>query len=347
MCMAEQRLVASGHILASSTPHSPSSKGHLSEPDSPTDVAAAVRPKGGAPKHNTSAMMYYRHATQRQQQQASQQQLPRTGSLHDAESAVELITAAHDLDSSSLTAQLHDLHQQQQQALLSGHPGQIRVPAEGSSPVRNGTANSSGEGHGPSVCANIESIQNVLTALFLASMGLIMSPVFLWHHATVLLWGTLVVTLLKAGVVTLVVRMFDVPLRLSLAVGLSMAHIGEFSFVLLSMASQLKLLSAQVSLAGVFASCPVLAVPCLGRGGQCLLCSVEGLISRAGLRLGALLRPAAGRLQVHNISPCALSAIFQVSAKFVGAKAKRTMARLRGTSMCVCCWCRCTCCCWE
>jgi hypothetical protein len=244
--MAEQRLVAAGHMLPSSTPHSPSSKGHLSEPESPTDVAAAVRPKSGAPKHNSSAVMYYR---QRQQQAGSQQQLPRTGSLHDAESVGDLITAAHDLDSSSLTAQLHDLHQQQQQALLSGHPGQIRVPAEGSSPsIRNAMANSSGEVHGPSVCANIESIQNVLTALFVASMGLIMSPVFLWHHATVLLWGTLVVTLLKAAVVTLVVRMFDVPLRLSLAVGLSMAHIGEFSFVLLSMASQLKLLSAQVGL---------------------------------------------------------------------------------------------------
>jgi hypothetical protein len=99
-----------------------------------------------------------------------------------------------------------------------------------------------------SVCANIESIQNVLTALFVASMGLIMSPVFLLHHATVLLLGTLVVTLVKAAVVTLVVRLFGVPLRLGLAVGLSMAHIGEFSLVLLSMANQLRLLSSQVSI---------------------------------------------------------------------------------------------------
>eukprot|EP00882_Tetradesmus_deserticola_P013100 GHRQ01013893.1.p1 GENE.GHRQ01013893.1~~GHRQ01013893.1.p1 ORF type:complete len:396 (+),score=103.55 GHRQ01013893.1:413-1600(+) len=97
-----------------------------------------------------------------------------------------------------------------------------------------------------SVCANIECIQNVLTALFVASMGLIMSPVFLLHHAAVLLLGTLVVTLVKAAVVTLVVRLFGVPLRLGLAVGLSMAHIGEFSLVLLSMANQLKLLSSQV-----------------------------------------------------------------------------------------------------
>eukprot|EP00775_Hariotina_reticulata_P009774 gene9774-9931_t len=102
--------------------------------------------------------------------------------------------------------------------------------------------------HGPatSMCANIDSIQNVLTALFVASMGLIMSPVFLMHHAAVLLLGTVVVTLVKAAVVTGVVRMFGIPFKLSLAVGLSMAHVGEFSFVLLSMANQLQLLSSQV-----------------------------------------------------------------------------------------------------
>lgn len=251
MSMAEQRLVASGHLLPSSTPHSPGSKGHLSAPDSPTavDTPDAVLPKSAAPKHNTAAVAYYRHATQRQ---ATQQQAaaPR-GSYHDTDSNGDVIAAVHDLDSSSLTAQLHDLHQQQHQALLAGEAGGNNIRAAGessSSPsIRaGGTAGAGSDGHGPSVCANIESIQNVLTALFVASMGLIMSPVFLWHHAGVLLCGTLVVTLLKAAVVTLVVRMFDVPMRLSLAVGLSMAHIGEFSFVLLSMANQLKLLSSQV-----------------------------------------------------------------------------------------------------
>lgn len=240
MAMAEQRLVASGHLLPSSTPHSPGSKGHISAPDSPT-TDAAVLPKTAAPKHNSAAVAYYRHATQRQ----SQHQLARGGSYHDTENG-DVIAAVHDLDSSSLTAQLHDLHQQQHQALLAGQPGSVRTGESSSPSIRGGTANSGSEGHGPSVCANIESIQNVLTALFVASMGLIMSPVFLWHHAAVLLSGTLVVTLLKAAVVTLVVRMFDVPMRLSLAVGLSMAHIGEFSFVLLSMANQLKLLSSQV-----------------------------------------------------------------------------------------------------
>lgn len=40
--------------------------------------------------------------------------------------------------------------------------------------------------------------------------------------------------------------MFKYPLRTALAVGLSMAQIGEFAFVLLSVASQLGLLAYQV-----------------------------------------------------------------------------------------------------
>jgi len=85
-----------------------------------------------------------------------------------------------------------------------------------------------------------------MTALFVASIGLIMSPVFLWHHLWVLLAGTVVVAAVKMVVVGAVVHMFGTPIATSAAVGLTMAHIGEFSFVLLSMANQLKLLSPQL-----------------------------------------------------------------------------------------------------
>jgi Kef-type K+ transport system membrane component KefB len=111
-------------------------------------------------------------------------------------------------------------------------------------------------GHHSGLTGNIDSIINVLTALFVASVGLIMSPVFLWHHLWVLLAGTLVVMVVKAFVVAAVVHMFGTPIATSCAVGLTMAHIGEFSFVLLSMASQLKLLSPQVRAGqGVWCTC--------------------------------------------------------------------------------------------
>lgn len=46
--------------------------------------------------------------------------------------------------------------------------------------------------------------------------------------------------------ISVVVYMFKYPIRTALAVGLSMAQIGEFAFVLLSVASQLGLLPYQV-----------------------------------------------------------------------------------------------------
>jgi Kef-type K+ transport system membrane component KefB len=125
--------------------------------------------------------------------------------------------------------------------------------AAASAALPGGPAGAGGGGHhgGPAMmCSNIESISNVLTALFVASIGLIMSPAFLWHHAAVLLTGTVVVMAVKAAVVAGVVRLLGVPARTAWALGLTMAHTGEFSFVLLSMAHQLSLLPETVRKGG-------------------------------------------------------------------------------------------------
>ena len=50
----------------------------------------------------------------------------------------------------------------------------------------------------------------------------------------------------KCILISLVVWLFKFPARTAVAVGLSMAQIGEFAFVLLSVASQLGLLPYQV-----------------------------------------------------------------------------------------------------
>ena len=98
--------------------------------------------------------------------------------------------------------------------------------------------------HGGST--SIESVSHVMTALFIASIGLVLSPAFLWHHAVVLLAGALAVTAVKAAVAAGVVRALGVPARTAWAAGLTMAHTGEFSFVLLGMAHQLELLPEKV-----------------------------------------------------------------------------------------------------
>ena len=59
--------------------------------------------------------------------------------------------------------------------------------------------------------------------------------------------------------ISVVVYVFKYPVRTALAVGLSMAQIGEFAFVLLSVASQLGLLPYQVYM--LLMGAPLMTVP--------------------------------------------------------------------------------------
>mmetsp|Transcript_4541 Transcript_4541/g.11416 ORF Transcript_4541/g.11416 Transcript_4541/m.11416 type:complete len:638 (-) Transcript_4541:2782-4695(-) len=95
---------------------------------------------------------------------------------------------------------------------------------------------------------HIEPIRNVFAALFLASIGMIMNPFFLWVHLDVLLATLLVVIVFKCSLITLVVRAFGYTTRTSFTVGMSMAQVGEFSFVLLSRASNLGLVQRKLYL---------------------------------------------------------------------------------------------------
>ena len=95
---------------------------------------------------------------------------------------------------------------------------------------------------------HIEPIRNVFAALFLASIGMIMNPLFLWVHLDVLLATLLVVIVFKCSLITLVVRAFGYSTRTSFTVGISMAQVGEFSFVLLSRASNLGLVQRKLYL---------------------------------------------------------------------------------------------------
>lgn len=59
--------------------------------------------------------------------------------------------------------------------------------------------------------------------------------------------GGVILTIMgKCVLISLVVWLFKYPVRIAVAVGLSMAQIGEFAFVLLSVASQLGLMPYQV-----------------------------------------------------------------------------------------------------
>ncbi|KAL2517856.1 K(+) efflux antiporter 4 [Abeliophyllum distichum] len=87
-----------------------------------------------------------------------------------------------------------------------------------------------------------------LPALFLASIGMLIHVHFLWNHVDILLASVILVVIVKTIIISAVVKGFGYNNKTSLLVGLSLAQIGEFAFVLLSRASNLHLVEGKVYL---------------------------------------------------------------------------------------------------
>ncbi|GLT79064.1 hypothetical protein SLA2020_505720 [Shorea laevis] len=94
----------------------------------------------------------------------------------------------------------------------------------------------------------VEPIRNFFAALFLASIGMLIHVHFLWNHVDILLAAVLLVIVIKTMVVATVVKGFGYNQKTSLLVGMSLAQIGEFAFVLLSRASNLHLVEGKLYL---------------------------------------------------------------------------------------------------
>ncbi|XP_020531350.1 K(+) efflux antiporter 5 isoform X1 [Amborella trichopoda] len=94
----------------------------------------------------------------------------------------------------------------------------------------------------------VEPIRNLFAALFLASIGMLIHVQFLWSHVDILLASVILVVVIKTIVIALVIKGFGYNIRTSFLVGLSLAQIGEFAFVLLSRASNLHLIEGKMYL---------------------------------------------------------------------------------------------------
>ncbi|KAH7681996.1 putative K+/H+-antiporter-containing protein [Dioscorea alata] len=94
----------------------------------------------------------------------------------------------------------------------------------------------------------IEPIRNFFAALFLASIGMLIHVHFLWNHVDILLAAVILVIIIKTLVVATVIKGFGYTNKTSLLVGMSLAQIGEFAFVLLSRASNLRLVEGKLYL---------------------------------------------------------------------------------------------------
>ncbi|MCE0481603.1 K(+) efflux antiporter 4 [Datura stramonium] len=69
---------------------------------------------------------------------------------------------------------------------------------------------------------------------------------FLWNHIDILLAAVILVVIIKTIVVAAVVKGFGYTNKAALLVGMSLAQIGEFAFVLLSRASNVHLIEGKV-----------------------------------------------------------------------------------------------------
>jgi monovalent cation:H+ antiporter-2, CPA2 family len=84
-------------------------------------------------------------------------------------------------------------------------------------------------------------MRDIFAALFFASIGTLIDPAFLWANIPILLGLVTVVMLGKALIVIPLVMLFKYPLKTAIIVGLGINQIGEFSFVLASVAQNLGL----------------------------------------------------------------------------------------------------------
>uniref|UniRef100_A0A0R0GI26 Cation/H+ exchanger transmembrane domain-containing protein n=1 Tax=Glycine max TaxID=3847 RepID=A0A0R0GI26_SOYBN len=94
----------------------------------------------------------------------------------------------------------------------------------------------------------IEPIRNLFAALFLASIGMLIHVHFLWNHVDILVASVILVIVIKTIIIASVVKGFGYNNKTSIHVGMSMAQIGEFAFVLLSRASNLHLVEVTTPL---------------------------------------------------------------------------------------------------
>ncbi len=94
----------------------------------------------------------------------------------------------------------------------------------------------------------VEPIRDIFASLFFAAVGMLIDPMFIWNNLELILGLVALVFVGKFLIVTPLVRAFRYSLKTSLTVGLGLAQIGEFSFVLASKGQVLGLVSRRVYL---------------------------------------------------------------------------------------------------
>ncbi len=89
----------------------------------------------------------------------------------------------------------------------------------------------------------VTPFRNLLVSFFFVSMGMLLDPAFLAAHWWLVLLATVGLMVLKTVAGTVAIQALRYPFRVSLGTGLSLAQVGEFSFVLAAVAVSNSLLT--------------------------------------------------------------------------------------------------------
>jgi|MDSY01.1.fsa_nt_gb CPA2 family monovalent cation:H+ antiporter-2 len=106
----------------------------------------------------------------------------------------------------------------------------------------------------------VEPLTSLFGGMYLASLGMIMSPTFLLNHLAVIMTYVGVLYLLKSAVVTAVLHSFGFALPASLSAGVILAQVSEVSLFFIARAQQLGLVSRYVYLLMLATTVTLLAV---------------------------------------------------------------------------------------
>jgi len=114
--------------------------------------------------------------------------------------------------------------------------------------------------------ADIASLRVVLLTLFFSAIGMTADPIWMMHHAPLVLGTSAALIVGKTLAVWIVMRLFGAPNRVGAATGLTLAQIGEFAFVLGAIGAasgtvteETRMLVVSCALVTLFATPPLVA----------------------------------------------------------------------------------------
>jgi CPA2 family monovalent cation:H+ antiporter-2 len=94
------------------------------------------------------------------------------------------------------------------------------------------------------IFSEIRPFRDTLNSLFFISIGMLVQPGFLWTHPGPIILLILSILIGKFLLVTVPILLTGLPVQIALLVGMRLAQIGEFSFVLLEFGSGLNLITS-------------------------------------------------------------------------------------------------------